>query len=308
MTRSPMRARRRARAASVALAAIVFAAAITADPPSTPAFDASRAFEHVRQLVAIGPRPPGSPGSRQTRHYIATELDKSGLKATEQAFTASTPFGPVPMANVSVVIPGASSQRILFGGHYDTKLFRQFRFVGANDGGSSAGVLIELTRRLAATAPREYTYWVVWFDGEEARVSWTATDSLYGSRRLAADLRRDGRLPRAMVLLDMIGDRDLTVRRDANSTPWLVDIVWAAAARLGHSGTFSNELTTIEDDHLPFLRAGVPAVDIIDLDYPAWHTAADTLDTVSARSLQIVGDVVLAALPDIEKRLLKTGN
>jgi Zn-dependent M28 family amino/carboxypeptidase len=108
---------------------------------------------------------------------------------------------------------------------------------------------------------------------------------------------------KALVLLDMIGDRDLKVRRDANSTPWLVDTVWAAAARVGHSGTFSNELTTVEDDHVPFLRAGIPAVDIIDLDNPTWHTPQDTIEYVTARSLQIVGDVVLAALPDIEKRL-----
>jgi Zn-dependent M28 family amino/carboxypeptidase len=108
---------------------------------------------------------------------------------------------------------------------------------------------------------------------------------------------------RALVLLDMIGDRDLRIRRDANSTPWLVELVWAAAARLGHRGVFVNELTEIDDDHMPFVRAGIPAVDVIDLDYPAWHTADDTLDNVRAGSLQIVGDVILAALPDIEQRL-----
>jgi hypothetical protein len=110
---------------------------------------------------------------------------------------------------------------------------------------------------------------------------------------------------KALVLLDMIGDRDLRIRRDANSTPWLVDIVWNAAAKLGHTGTFSSELTTIEDDHIPFLRAGVPAVDIIDLENPTWHTPMDTIEYVSAKSLQVVGDVVLAAIPEIEKRLAR---
>ncbi len=119
--------------------------------------------------------------------------------------------------------------------------------------------------------------------------------------------RRAGTLGslRALVLLDMVGDRSLNLRRDTNSTPWLTDLVWAAARRIGHGASFLDEPLAVEDDHIPFLRAGVPAVDLIDLDYADWHTAGDTLDKVSARSLQIVGDVVLAALPDIEARLLK---
>jgi Zn-dependent M28 family amino/carboxypeptidase len=191
---------------------------------------------------------------------------------------------------------------ILLGGHYDTKYFKDFRFVGANDGGSSTALLLELIRRLAA-APREYTYWVVWFDGEEALVSWTASDSLYGSRRLAAELARAGGLPRAMVLVDMIGDRDLGILRDTYSTPWLRDILWASAARLGHSRHFLGTEMAVEDDHAPFLRAGVPGALLIDFDYPPWHTADDTLDKVSARSLAVVGDVVLDALPAIEHYL-----
>jgi Zn-dependent M28 family amino/carboxypeptidase len=137
-------------------------------------------------------------------------------------------------------------------------------------------------------------------------VEWSRNnDNTYGSRHYVQTAQQNGTIKglQALVLLDMIGDKDLVIRRDANSTPWLVDIVWAAAARLGHRSIFSNELTSIDDDHMPFLRAGIPAVDIIDLDYPAWHTAADTIDSVTERSLQVVGDVVLAALPDIEKRL-----
>jgi Zn-dependent M28 family amino/carboxypeptidase len=206
------------------------------------------------------------------------------------------------MANVIAVVPGRRPDVILLGGHYDTKSFKEFRFVGANDGGSSAALLLELARRLAA-APGEYTYWLVWFDGEEARASWTATDSLYGSRRLAAELAQARRLPRAMILVDMIGDRNLGILRDTYSTRWLVDIVWATAARLGHGRHFLGTEMGVEDDHAPFLNAGVPAVLLIDFDYPPWHTADDTLDKVSAQSLAIVGDTVLEALPSVEHYL-----
>ena len=136
-------------------------------------------------------------------------------------------------------------------------------------------------------------------------IEWQGTDHTYGSRHYVQAAQKAGDLKgiKALVLLDMIGDRNLVIRRDSNSTPWLVEVVWSAAARLGHRAVFSNELTTIEDDHIPFVRAGVPAVDIIDLDNPTWHTAQDTIEHVSERSLQVVGDVVVAALPDIEARL-----
>jgi Zn-dependent M28 family amino/carboxypeptidase len=151
----------------------------------------------------------------------------------------------------------------------------------------------------------EFTIELLFLDGEEAVVEWRDDDHTYGSRHYVQAAQKGGTLAglKAVVLLDMIGDRDLAIRRDTNSTPWLNDVVWASAARLGYRSTFVNDYTTIDDDHIPFLRAGVPAVDIIDLDYAAWHTAQDDLDHVSARSLQIVGDVVLAALPEIEKRL-----
>jgi Zn-dependent M28 family amino/carboxypeptidase len=216
-----------------------------------------------------------------------------------------TPLGEVSMVNVIATIPGKRKERIAIASHFDTKLYREFRFVGANDGASSTAALLELGRVLKQRS-NEFTIELLFLDGEEARMpEWRGTDNTYGSRHYVEAARKDTSLAtlKALVLLDMIGDRDLRIRRDANSTPWLVDIVWNAAARLGHTGTFSNELTTIEDDHIPFLRAGIPAVDVIDLENPTWHTAQDTLDSVSARSLQTVGDVVLAAIPDIEKRL-----
>jgi len=264
--------------------------------------DGAAALRHVERLVAIGPRVAGSPGGEKARAYIVGELRKAGVEAEVQPFEDVTPHGRMRMANVVARLPGRRADVVALAGHYDTKLFTSFRFVGANDGGSSAALLIELARRLAK-APREYTVWLVWFDGEEAREAWTATDSLYGSRHLAAELERAGRLPRALVLVDMIGDRDLNIRRDTYSTPWLNDILWASAARLGHGKHFLNDPLPVEDDHVPFLKAGVPAALLIDFDFPPWHTAGDTLDKVSAQSLAVVGDVLLDALPSIEHYL-----
>lgn len=272
-----------------------------------PAFDSSRAWEHLRQLVGIGPRPSGSAAIGQTRAYLKAQLAASGLAVVEQTWEAQTPIDTVPMVNLIATIPGARKERIVIAGHYDTKLYREFRFVGASDGGSSAAFLLELARVLKARK-NPFTIDILFLDGEEARLpEWSGTDNTYGSRHYVAAAKQDGSLAslKAMILVDMIGDRHLTIRRDTNSTVWLTDAVWSSARRLGH-GAFMSESTRVEDDHLPFLAEGVPSVDIIDLDYPQWHTAADTLDAVSARSLQIVGDVVLAALPSIEARIKKS--
>jgi len=222
-----------------------------------------------------------------------------------EPFDADTPHGRLPMANVVAVLPGRRQDVILIGGHYDTKWFREFAFVGANDGGSSTALLIELARRLRER-PREYTYWIVWFDGEEAREAWTAADSLYGSRRMAIELGKSRRLPRAVIVADMIGDRDLGIRREVSSTPWLTDVIWTSAARLGYNVHFLADTLAVEDDHAPFMRLAVPATLLIDFDYPPWHTAGDTVDKVSARSLEIVGNVLLDALPAIEDALTRS--
>jgi Peptidase family M28 len=270
-------------------------------------FDSSRAFEHIRQLVAIGPRPAGSPGIAQARAYIVSQLEGIGLAPVEQAFEARTPLGAVKMVNLVARIPGPGSGRLLIAGHYDTKLYRQFRFVGANDGGSSAAMLLELARVLKARR-NALTIELVFFDGEEATLpEWTGHDNTYGSRHYVETAARVGSLAgiKAMILLDMVGDRSLDIRRETRSTAWLTDSIWQSARRLGHHDVFLDQRFEVEDDHAPFLEAGVPAVDIIDLDFDAWHTADDTLDAVSARSLQVVGDVLLDALPRIEARLTK---
>jgi len=287
-------------------ALVVAALALQAAAPQ-PKFDSGRAWEHLRQLVAIGPRPSGSAAIEQTRKYIKSKLEAEGLAVVEQAWDERTPIDTVHMVNLIVTIPGTHKDRLVIAGHYDTKLTREFRFVGASDGGSSAAFLIEMARVLKARR-NAMTIELVFLDGEEARLwEWQGTDNTYGSRHYVETARRDGSLAtlKAMVLVDMIGDRDLVVRRDTNSTPWLTDLVWGAAKRLELDNYFVPESTRVEDDHLPFLAAGVPSVDIIDLDYEPWHTAKDTLDAVSARSLQVVGDVVLAALPQIEARFTK---
>jgi glutaminyl-peptide cyclotransferase len=273
--------------------------------PST-AFDSNKAWEHLRQQVAIGPRPSGSQGNVKNRDYIKAQMAALGIKTVEQPFEGKTPLGPVKMVNLIATIPGKSADRIVLASHFDTKLFRDARFVGASDGASSTAALIELARVIKARGSLPFTIEFLFLDGEEAVVEWVGDDNTYGSRYYVDAARKSGSLKslRALILLDMIGDRNLTIRRESNSTRWLTDIVWAAAKKLGHRA-FMDEETTVEDDHIPFLKAGVPAVDIIDLDYPQWHTPQDTIDAVAARSLQVVGEVVMAALPLIEQRLLK---
>ena len=288
-------------------------------PSATPAFNGKRALEDVKAMVAIGPRPAGSAAAQRTRDYIKQQLSKIGVAVEEQPFDAKTPLGVIRMVNLRAFIgggaegPGRASgsdgaRRLIIGGHYDTKLFKNIRFVGANDGGSSTAFLLELARVLKprpSTVPIE----LLFLDGEEAvRLEWEGEDNTYGSRYYVQAARVDGSLAQigAFVLVDMIGDRDLRIKRELQSTSWLTDIIWSSADALRRS-QFVDDTTPIEDDHIRFIEANVPAVDIIDLDYPPWHTADDTIDKVSAESLQVVGDVLLHALPQIEKRVKEGG-
>jgi len=296
-----------------AFAFAVMAAIAACGQPTTaadpPVFDGGRALEHLRAVVGFGPRPPGSAAAEETRRYVRAQMAAIGVQVAEQAFEARTPIGPVKMVNVRATIPGARPERIILAGHYDTKLFRQFRFVGANDAGSSTAFLIEMARVLKARK-NPWTIELLFIDGEEAFIDWyLGDDNRYGSRHYVQEATRTGDLARvkAMILVDMIGDRDLVLKRESTSTAWLTDIIWSTAKALGHGSTFVAESFAVEDDHVPFLHAGVPAVDIIDLDYAPWHTADDTLDKVSARSMEVVGRVLTAALPKIESRLLGQG-
>jgi Zn-dependent M28 family amino/carboxypeptidase len=272
----------------------------------TGTFSGGRAFEDLKHLVAFGPRPPGSPALAQSRLWIIQQLKNTGAQVEEDSFTAMTPIGNLPMTNVIAKFPGRRPKVVMVAGHYDTKREEGFRFVGANDGGSSTALLLELARVLGARK-NALTYWLVFFDGEEALQEWSPTDSLYGSRHLVQKLASHGDLARiqAMLLVDMIGDADLDIHRDDNSTPWLIDTAFSVARRLGYEKYFLDTPTAIDDDHIPFVNAGVAAADLIDLDYGPnrsyWHTDKDTLDHCSPLSLTIVGRVVLETLAEIEK-------
>jgi glutaminyl-peptide cyclotransferase len=274
-----------------------------------PKFDGARAFADLRQQVAFGPRPAGSPALQKTRDYIKKELVAAGLTPVEQAFDEQTPVGTIHMVNISATLPGQTKDRgrIVIGGHYDTKLSRDFPFVGASDGASSAAFVLEMARALKGRVnplPIE----LLFLDGEEA-VNWDwvneSKDHTYGSRHYAQALKKAGTAGdvRAFILVDMIGDKSLDLHREGYSTGWLTDAIWSAAKRLKRP-EFQDDVFPVEDDHLEFLDVGIPSVDLIDLQhYPAWHTADDRLDHVAAASLQTVGDVLLAALPAIETRL-----
>ncbi len=268
----------------------------------TGGFDGARAFAHVEKMVAFGPRPSGSAAIRQTQEYIRSQLNSFGCSVEENSFESSTPAGRIPMVNIVAKIPGASANVVLLLTHYDTR--RQEHFVGANDAGSSTGLMLEMARLLCRRKSAA-SIWIAFLDGEEALEEWSDTDSVYGSRQMAAKLALANELQRvkAVVLADMIGDRDLALRRESNSTVWLTELVWSTAKRLGYEKHFIADRQAIEDDHIPFLRRGVPAVDLIDFDYPPWHTPQDTLDKVSARSIGVVGHVILESIKEIEKKV-----
>jgi Zn-dependent M28 family amino/carboxypeptidase len=281
--------------------------ASTAEPAG---FSGGRAFEDLKRLVALGPRPSGSEALTEARQYILHQLRQTGVAAEEDRFVATTPAGSVSMVNVIGKIPGARRQVVIIAGHYETKRFADFSFVGANDGGSSAAFLLELARALAGRK-NDFTYWLVFFDGEEAFREFTETDGLYGSRHLVEKLASYGELSRieAMILVDMIGDAHLNIHREENSTQWLTELVFQTARRLGYEKYFRDDPRAYVDDHIPFVNAGVAATDLLDFDYGPnnryWHTAQDTLDKCSPTSLTIVGRVVLATLGELERTRLK---
>jgi peptidase M28-like protein len=284
--------------------------------PLAVAFNGERALNHVRKQLDIGPRIPGSHELAKTREYIINELKSAGATTSTDEFNASTPLGEKKMVNITAEIPGESPDVIMIASHYDTKYFKDMNFVGANDPGASVGTLLELGRVLAGTKQKpKLTYWLVFFDGEEAFCeNWDecgkpdAPDNTYGSRQYVAGLRSKKQLDRvrALILLDMMGYKNLELGRDTLSTKWLQDILWQTAGELGYRSYFVDKPEGVGgDDHEPFLRAGIPAVDLIQLNgYPYWHRADDTLDKVSAKSMKVVGDVVSASLPRIEQRLL----
>jgi len=265
----------------------------------------ARAMQYVREIVGMGPRPVGSEAHRKLESYLLSHL--KGVTVEQDAFTASTPAGNLPMRNLIAKFPGSKPGVIVIATHYDT-LYGRKDFVGANDGGSGTGLLLELANQLRAGRRSGYSVWLAWLDGEEAVKNWSKSDSLYGSRHLAEKWQKEGTLRqiKAFLLADMIGDAELNIEREQNSTPWLEDLVHQAASRLGYQSHFFARQMAIEDDHLPLARADVPVADLIDLEYGYnhvfWHTTQDTLDKLSAKSLEITGDVLLETIRLLDER------
>ncbi len=265
-----------------------------------------KAMEQVRAQVSFGPRPPGSPALEKCRTYIRQQLSSYGYKIDEDAFVAQTPYGPIAMKNLIAHKGNGGRNVVAIASHYDTKLMEGQTFVGANDAGSSTGLLLELARVLSGSNDA-VDYWFVFLDGEEAFVEWSTFDSTYGSRHLAQRWKNENVAAkvRALILLDMIGDKDLDVWYETNSTKRLMDLFWSTAERIGLSSILSQVKSGIGDDHLAFLDVGIPCVDIIDFNYGPqnsyWHTPADTLDKISPQSMEKVGKVVLAMLPELQQ-------
>ncbi len=268
-------------------------------------FRGVEAYSETKQAVGFGERPSGSKENLQLREWILSELKPLGGEVSLDPFTGETPDGPVPMANIILKFAGASGKGIAVTGHFDTKKIPKVRFLGANDGGSSTGFLIEFAR-VASKMKHNDDWLIVFFDGEEAVREWTGTDSCYGSRHLAAKWLADGTLNhlKALINVDMIGDKDLDVMNDGNSSPALREEVNRIAAKMGYAKYFRQNLDGAEDDHKPFADVGVNVIDLLDLDYGPkhtyWHTAQDTMDKVSAHSLQIVGDVVVELVNELD--------
>ena len=293
------------------LAALLFFAPLAA--PAQPHFNGARALEYARQFVAIGPRWPTSPGHVKAEEFLRSQFKRDQLE--EDAFTADTPIGPVAMRNFIVRFPGKKDGVIVLATHYETNYWlRNIDFVGANDGGSTTGLLLAIADQLRAeTAGGKkldgYSVWLVFDDGEESiQPTWTTSDSTYGTRHLAARWGKDGTLSRvkAFILADMIGDKDLDILRESRSADWLVALMTKAANKFGYGHHFFQTEGQVEDDHLPFVQRGVPSIDVIDLDYGPnnsyHHTAQDTMDKISARSLTIDGDVFLETIRLIDAR------
>jgi glutaminyl-peptide cyclotransferase len=266
-------------------------------------FSGAEAFSFTRQAVALGPRPDGSPAIAKLRVLIKEQLAKRGCEIVSDPFTAQTPDGPLSMENIIARFPGKSGRAIAITGHYDTK--KMAGFVGANDGGSSTGMLLELAAALQGAARVDDVY-LVFFDGEEAIHEWTDTDSLYGSRHLAAKWSADGtnRRLKGLINVDMTGDKNLRLVWDENSTPSLRKTVWDVADSLGYMSSFPRHGGAIEDDHMPFIKAGVRSVDMIDFDSQStfWHTPQDTMDKLDPHSFDIIGAVVLKSIEELEQQ------
>ena len=291
-------------------------AALTA--VNAPADFGARAMEHARTLVAFGPRNPGTPGWSQQLDHIQRTLEGLGLRVQRDTWTDRKEM--ITFSNLAAVIPGKKPERIVLACHHDTKCTtghpdpaNNFHFVGANDGASGVALLLALAPLLKERA-NTATIERVFFDGEES-LDWRWNDgarAMFGSKRFCkrhrdAELLGEGSRIGALVLLDMVGRSDLHIQEELYSTSKLREFAWSAAVATGHDKQFFQRAEAASDDHVPFLDVGIPAIDLIDLNgNPHWHKATDTLENLSASSLQAVADVILTMLPTIESHYVAT--
>jgi glutaminyl-peptide cyclotransferase len=279
----------------------------TPDAAPLPHIDAKRAFEYTREVTAFGPRYMGNEGHKKLERYILDHLKSDQVE--EDDFTADTVEGKFPVHNIIAKFPGKKDGIIAILGHYDTNYpLRNIGYVGANDGGSSTAILMEFANQLRGKTRDGYSVWLVWTDGEEAVRSWSDSDSLYGARHIAEKWEKDGTLKKikALFVMDMIAAQDVNILRDQNSTPWLLDLIHTAAERGGYQSHFYAIQTPMEDDHLPFVKRGVPSADVIDMPYGYndvfHHTAQDTMDKLDPKSLEIVGNTILGTVHLLDQR------
>lgn len=272
-------------------------------PP--PSFDAERAMRYASEIVKLGPRPLATPNHKKVEDYISAHL--KGDQVEDDSFIAETNIGKFPVHNIIAKYPGNKEGIILIASHYDTNYpLRNTSYIGANDGASSSALLLEIANQVRGKQRDGYSIWLVWDDAEEAMKPDTEvdfmSDSLYGITHLSEKWQADGTLKKvkAFLLADMIGDADLNIDREGNSTPWLQNVVYEAATRLGYQSHFFARSLPMEDDHLPFVKRGVPCVDLIDFSYGYnnvfWHTPQDTMDKLSPQSLKIVGQTMLESV------------
>ncbi len=294
-------------------AAAASAASNLSLPPDTgllPTFDSARAMQYVKEIVDFGPRPVGSPNHKKVEDFIASRLKSDTVE--NDSFTADTPEGKIPVHNIVAKFPGTKDGIILIASHYDTNYpLRNTSYIGANDGASSSALLLEIANQLHGKKREGYSVWLIWDDAEEAMKPESELpfdkDSLYGIRHLAEKWQEDGTLKKvkAFLLADMIGDADLNIDRDQNSTPWLEEVVYQAASRLGDQSHFFARDNQVTDDHIPFVQRGVPCADLIDFDYGYnnvfWHTSQDTVDKLSPKSLDIIGRTLLETINILDK-------
>ena len=280
----------------------------SSDTSPPPAFNSARAMQYVKEIVALGPRPIGSANHKKVEDYIHAHL--KGDVVEDDAFTITATEGKFPVHNIVAKFPGTRDGIIVIASHYDTNWpLKDISYIGANDGASSSALLLEIANQLRGKKLDGYSVWLLWDDAEESmRLPWYDPEALYGVRHIAQKWQDDGTIKKikAFILEDMIGDADLNIDRDQNSTPWLEDMVYQAATKVGYQSHFFARAIPMQDDHEPFVKRGVPSADLIDFDYGYnnvfWHTTQDTVDKLSPKSLEIVGMVTLETVQMLDKK------